>query len=126
MQNGSSEEEDCKTEAGPQDRGGEEIDGEEDGHCSSQVGEEEITLSKARGLSPRLLYFPSKTISYGRSANRVAARSETSHARPARLTAAPRVRAQMRLPRAFTASLRCVTEARYAYATRSLRAEVPG
>ncbi|HXG78359.1 MAG TPA: hypothetical protein VNJ31_03340 [Methyloceanibacter sp.] len=64
MQNGSSEEEDCKTEAGPQDRGGEENDGEEDGHRSSQDREEKIGLQEARGSTPRLLYFHSKTIGY--------------------------------------------------------------
>jgi hypothetical protein len=35
MHYGSSEEKDSEEEAGPQDRGGKKIDGEEDGHCSS-------------------------------------------------------------------------------------------
>jgi hypothetical protein len=61
MHYGSSEEKDSEEEAGPQDRGGEEVDGEEDGHCSSQDRQEEEIVSKRRGGSaPRLLYFPLK------------------------------------------------------------------
>jgi hypothetical protein len=57
MHYGSSEEEDSEEEAGPQDRGGEKVDGEEDGHCSSQDRQEEITL-QGRGASPRASLFP--------------------------------------------------------------------
>ena len=53
MHYGSSEEKDSEAEAGPQDRGGEKVDREKDGHRSSQ---EEIATKKARGLSPRLLF----------------------------------------------------------------------
>jgi hypothetical protein len=56
MHNGSSEEKDCdEKEAGPQDRGGQKVDGEEDGHCSSQDREEEINC-KGAGLVPAPLY----------------------------------------------------------------------
>ncbi len=64
MHYGSSEEEDCnEEEAGPQDRGGEKVDGEEDGNRPSQDREEEIT-SQGRGARPRAFLFPSKTILY--------------------------------------------------------------
>jgi hypothetical protein len=53
MHYGSSEEKDSEEEAGPQDRGGEEVDGEEDGHCSSQDRQEEEIISKRRGVRPR-------------------------------------------------------------------------
>ncbi|HET7210547.1 MAG TPA: hypothetical protein VFI85_02250 [Methyloceanibacter sp.] len=52
MHNGSSEEKDSEEEAGPQDRGGQEVDGEEDGHCPSQDRQEEIDFSKGAGLAP--------------------------------------------------------------------------
>jgi len=60
MHYGSSEEEDCnEEEAGPQDRGGEKVDGEEDGYCPSQDREEEIT-SQGRGARPRAFLFSFK------------------------------------------------------------------
>jgi hypothetical protein len=56
MQNGSSEEKDSdEEEAGPQDRGGEKVDGEEDGHCSSQDRQKEIA-SQGRGACPRAFF----------------------------------------------------------------------
>jgi hypothetical protein len=56
MQNGSSEEKDSdEEEAGPQDRDGEKVDGEEDGHCSSQDRQKEIA-SQGRGACPRAFF----------------------------------------------------------------------
>jgi hypothetical protein len=63
MHHGSSEEETSEEEARAQDRRGEEDDGEKDGHCSSQDRQKEIVLKRRGASSPRLLYFPSKTIS---------------------------------------------------------------
>ena len=64
MHHGSSEEENSEEEARAQDSRGEEDDGEEDGYRPSQDRQEEI-VAKRRGVSaPRLLYSPSKTISY--------------------------------------------------------------
>jgi hypothetical protein len=64
MHHGSSEEENSEEEARAQDSRGEEVDGEEDGYRPSQDRQEEI-VAKRRGVSaPRLLYSPSKTISY--------------------------------------------------------------
>jgi hypothetical protein len=64
MQNGSSEEKDSdEEEAGPQDRGGEEVDGEEDGHCSSQDRQKEIA-SQGRGACPRafFIFLPKQSV----------------------------------------------------------------
>ncbi|MGH6749699.1 MAG: hypothetical protein ACRECI_10350 [Methyloceanibacter sp.] len=61
MHYGSSEEKDSEEEAGPQDRGGEKVDGEEDGHCSSQDREEEEITFQRRGVRPRASFiFPLK------------------------------------------------------------------
>jgi hypothetical protein len=62
MQNGSSEEKDSKEEAGPQDRGGEEVIGEEDGYSPSQ-DQEEINLQR-RGARPRasFIFFPKQAV----------------------------------------------------------------
>jgi hypothetical protein len=57
MNYGSSEEEACKAEAG-EEVDGQEDDGEKVDRSSQDRQEEEITFQKARGLSPRLLYFP--------------------------------------------------------------------
>lgn len=58
MQHGSSKEKDREEEAGPQDRGGEEVVSEEDGQRPPQ---EEIDLQR-RGARPRASFiFPSKT-----------------------------------------------------------------
>ena len=53
MNYGSSEEKDREEEAGPQDRGGEKVVGEEDGQRPSQ---EEIDLQR-RGARPRASFF---------------------------------------------------------------------
>jgi len=64
MNYGSSQEETSEEEARAQDRRGEEDDGEKDGHCSSQDRQEALDFKRRGAPSPRLLYFPSKTISY--------------------------------------------------------------
>ena len=63
MNYGSSEEEACKAEAG-EEVDGQEDDGEKVNRSSQDRQEEEITFQKARGLSPRLLYFHLKSNSY--------------------------------------------------------------
>jgi hypothetical protein len=57
MHYGSSEEKDSKEEASPQDRGGEKVDGEEDGYSPSQDRQKEINLQR-RGACPRASLFP--------------------------------------------------------------------
>lgn len=92
MHYGSSEEETSEEEARAQDRRGEEDDGEKDGHRSSQDRQEALVFKRRGAPSPRLLYFPSKTIGYTdahgtRSGplEKLARRSTTSHAQAPRI-----------------------------------------
>jgi hypothetical protein len=63
MNYGSSEEEDSEEEARAQDRRGEEVDGQEDGHRPSQDGQEEINC-KGAGLVPAPSLFLFRTVTY--------------------------------------------------------------
>ena len=63
MHHGSSEEENREEETRAQDRRGEKDDGEKDGHRPSQDRQEALVFKRRGAQSPRLLYFPSKTIS---------------------------------------------------------------